>query len=171
MMKFLMIIMSILLAYTSHSQSDSISDIPSCDIKIAVDSYTKKKTIESQLIDFNKGTYQLSKNKGVVNLWIQLQSSKILTIKKGEIFYIKFKDDSIIKFIIQSTNISDYSNGTFSNSFSFDLINNNLQQLKTKKIKAIKCYINEYIFEDDVPIIDNAPNTFINNLNCIVNAK
>jgi hypothetical protein len=136
-------------------------------IEVKVDSYSGKKTIETGFVSFNGGSYLLTKEKNIINFWIQLESSIILTIDKGEIIYIKFSDNSVIKFVNTSTDISSYSqySDKWTNSFSFDLTGVKLEQLKTKNIIGIKCYINEYNFPE------STSDDFKNNLNCIIKAK
>ena len=144
-------------------KSDSIP----CNITIKIDSYSGKKTIETGFVGFSGGTYLLTKEKGVINFWIQLESSIHLTINSGEIFYIKFTDNTIMKLVITSTDYGDYSSyrDSYTNSFSFNLTGSKLELLKTKKISGIKCYIKEYNFSD------NTSEIFKNNINCIVKTK
>lgn len=150
----------------SNSTYKTTDSIP-CNIEIKVDSYSGKKSIETGFVNFNGGCYRLSKNIGIVSFWLQLESSIILTIDAGDIIYIKFSDNSVIKFVNTSTDISDYSqySDTWNNSFSFNLFGDKLKQLKTKKIIGIKCHINEYTFSE------SDGENFKNNLNCIIKAK
>jgi len=46
-----------------------------CDVKVEVDSYTNERTIETDFIDFNGGTYTISKRSFGYALWLQLESS------------------------------------------------------------------------------------------------
>ena len=156
-----------LMSYSQTSNTTSAADSIPCNIEIKVDSYSGKKTIETGFVSFNGGSYLLTKEKGIINFWLQLESSIILTIDAGEIIYIKFSDNSILKFVNSSTDISDYSqySDKWTNSFSFNLSGVKLDQLKTKKITGIKCYINEYSFSE------SDGTSFKNNLNCIVKAK
>ena len=151
----------------SYSQTNYQSDSIPCNITIKIDSYSGKKNIETGFVDFSGGSYLLSKEKGVINFWIQLESSIHLIINSGEIFYIKFTDNTIMKFTIASTDYGDYSayRDNYTNSFSFNLIGSKLELLKNKKISGIKCYINEYDFSD------NTSEIFKNNINCIVKTK
>jgi hypothetical protein len=170
MKKFITLLTCLMCANFSYSQINnsktSIDTIP-CNIEIKVDSYSGKKTIETGFVSFNGGSYLLSKEKGIVNLWLQLESSILLTIEAGEIIYFKFSDNSIIKFVNNSTEISDYSeySKNWTNSFSFNLTGTKLEQLKTKKIIGIKCYINEYNISESESL------NFKNDLNCILKAK
>jgi hypothetical protein len=156
-----------LMGYSQSNSSSTAADSISCNIETKVDAYSGKKTIETGFVSFNGGSYLLTKEKGLINFWIQLESNIILTINAGEIIYIKFSDNSVIKFVNSSTDISDYSQYSekWTNSFSFNLSGVKLEQLKTKKITGIKCYINEYTFSE------STGENFKNNLNCIVKAK
>ena len=141
-----------------YSQTDS------CQIKVSVDSYTGKKIIESGFVDFDGGTYLLSKDEGKIILWLSFYSDNFYIIPKGDIIYLKLSDDSVIKFMIPSTNYADYSQYTnkYSNSFAFFLTGNKLEQLKTKSIVGAKCYINEYIIDDSIGLL------FKRQLKCII---
>lgn len=170
MKKTILILIGLILGLMGYSQSNSIStatDSIPCNIETKVDSYSGKKSIETGFVSFNGGSYLLSKERGIINLWLRLESSTILTIDAGEIIYIKFSDNSVIKFINTSTDIGDYSQYSekWSNSFSFNLSGVKLEQLKTKKIIGIKCYINEYAFSE------SDGRNFNHNLNCITRAK
>lgn len=156
-----------LMSYSQTNSATSSTDSVPCNIEIKVDSYSGKKTIETDFVSFNGGSYRLSKEKGMINFWIQLESSIILTIDAGEIIYIKFSDNSVIKFVNSSDDISDYSQHSekWTNSFMFNLSGVKLEQLKTKKIIGIKCYINEYTFSE------SDGTNFKNNLNCIEKAN
>lgn len=156
-----------LMGYCQNISSTATADSIPCNIQTKVDSYSRKKTIETGFISFNGGYYLLSKEKGVINFWLQLESNIILTIDAGEIIYIKFSDDSVLKFVNSSTDISEYSqySDKWRNSFSFNLSGVKLEQLKTKKIVGIKCYINEYTLSENDGV------NFKNNLNCVLKAK
>ena len=162
-----LLVIVINLSIYSQPQEDSIP----CDITVKIDSYSGKKTIATDYIDLKDeslkdiGTYCLSKDKGIVNLYLRLESVTLLTIRKGELIYIKFTDNSVIKFVNPSTNASDYEKGVFSNSFFLNLTGNNLLQMKVKKIKGIKCYINEY------NISEYGGENFQAQLNCIIKTK
>ncbi len=163
----LVVLMIGLMSYSQNNSATTNADSIPCNTETKVDSYSGKKTIETGFISFNGGSYLLSKEKGVINFWLQLESSIILTIDAGEIIYIKFSDNSILKFVNSSTDIGDYSqySDKWSNSFIFNLSGIKLEQLRTKKIIGIKCYINEYIFSENDGL------NFKKNLNCIVKAK
>jgi hypothetical protein len=156
-----------LISYSQSKNSAEVVDSIHCDIETIVDSYSGKKTIETGFVYFDGGSYLLSKEKGVINFWLQFESSIILTIDAGEIVYIKFSDNSVLKFVNPSTDISDYSqySDKWTNSFSFNLSGAKLESLKNKIIIGMKCYINEYIFSESDGV------NFKNNLNCIVKAK
>jgi hypothetical protein len=135
-------------------------------IKVEVDSYTGKKTIETDYIDFNGGTYLLSRESFGISLWIQLQSEIILTVQKGDFVYFKLSDNSVVKFYIQKSDISDYSRHSgYSNSFGFILEKEVLQSLMSKEIIGIKCSVNEY------DLTKEQGTDLKNNINCIVNTK
>jgi hypothetical protein len=163
----LTVMMNGLMSYSQSNGTTIIADSIPCNIVTKVDSYSGKKTIETGFISFNGGSYLLSKEKGVINFWLQLESTILLTIRAGEIIYIKFSDNSIIKFVNSVTDISDYSqySDKWTNTFSFNLSGVKLEQLKTKKIIGIKCYINEYTFPE------NDAMYFKNSLVCIAKAK
>ncbi len=80
-----------LISYSQNNISLTKTDSIPCSIDIKVDSYSGKKTIETGFVSFNGGSYLLSKEKGIINFWLQLESSTILTIDAGEIIYIKWQ--------------------------------------------------------------------------------
>lgn len=153
--------------YSQSTTSLSANDSIPCSINVEVDTYSGKKTIETGFVDFTGGNYKLSKDKGIINLWVQIESNVHLIIDAGEIFYIKFTDNTIMKFMIISKDYGDYSpyEDKYTNSFIFNLSGKKLETLKSKKIQGIKCYINEYSFSD------NTAENFKNDLNCISKTK
>jgi hypothetical protein len=135
-------------------------------VKVEVDSYTGERTIETEFIDFNGGTYEVSKRPYGIALWLQLESSIILSIDKGDIIYFKLSDNSVIKFVNRRLSMADYSKTIgYSNSFGFILDQEVLDALMNKEVIGIKCSVNEY----NLSAKESA--TLKNNINCIVNTK
>lgn len=144
----------------------TLTDICSPLIISKTDEYSGKKIIETPFVDFGNGTYRLDKKQEKIGLWIQFESSQILTIKAGEILYIKFTDGTIMKLVNQSTDISDYSESSiWTNSFYWTLTADQVTQLKTKTIDSMKIYITEYGFSDD------EGKNFKQNINCLILTK
>ena len=135
-------------------------------VKIEVDSYTGERAIETDFVDFNGGTYEISKRPFGIALWLQLESSIILSIDKGDIIYFKLSDNSVIKFVNRRLSIADYSASTgYTNSFGFILDQEVLDALMNKEVIGIKCRINEY------NLTPKESAALKNNINCIVNTK
>ncbi len=135
-------------------------------VKVEVDSYTNERTIETNFVDFKGGTYNVAKRSFGIALWLQLESSIILSIDKGDIIYFKLSDNSVIKFINRKFSISDYSSASvYTNSFGFLLENETLDALMNKEVIGIKCRVNEYTLSPK----ESA--ALKNNINCIVNTK
>jgi hypothetical protein len=137
-----------------------------CNVKVEVDSYTNQKTIETGFVDFNGGTYEVSKRPYGIALWLQLESSIILSIEKGDIIYFKLSDNSVIKFVNRRLSMADYSASTgYTNSFGFILDQEVLDALMNKEVIGIKCSVNEYTITPKQGL------RLKNNINCIVNTK
>lgn len=136
-----------------------------CDVKVEVDSYTNERTIETGFIDFNGGTYTISKMSFGYGLWLQLESSIPLIVEKGDVIYFKLSDNSVIKFITRKTDYGDYNTSGYTNSFGFILDEEILEQLKNKEVIGIKCRVNEYTITSKQGL------RLKNNINCIVNTK
>jgi hypothetical protein len=135
-------------------------------VKVEVDSYTGERTIETDFVDFNGGTYTVSKRPFGIALWLQLESSIILSIDKGDIIYFKLSDNSVVKFTNRRLSLPDYSATTgYTNSFGFILENEILDALINKEVIGIKCSVNEY----NLSAKESA--SLKNNINCIVNTK
>ena len=135
-------------------------------VKVEVDSYTGERTIETEFIDFNGGTYEVSKRPYGIALWLQLESSIILSIDKGDIIYFKLSDNSVIKFANRRLSLPDYSaTSGYTNSFGFILENEVLDALMNKEVIGIKCSVNEYNLSPKESV------ALKNNINCIVNTK
>lgn len=131
-------------------------------VKVEVDSYTGERTIETEFIDFNGGTYQVSKRPYGIALWLQLESSVILSIDKGDIIYFKLSDNSVIKFVNRRLSMADYSATTgYTNSFGFILDEEILDALMDKEVIGIKCSVNEY------NLSSKESAALKNNINCI----
>lgn len=135
-------------------------------IKVEVDSFTGERTIETDFVDFKGGTYTVAKRPYGIALWLQLESSIILSIDKGNIIYFKLSDNSVIKFVNRRLSMADYSATTgYTNSFGFILDEEVLDALMNKEVIGIKCSVNEY----DLSPKESA--ALKNNINCIVNTK
>ena len=135
-------------------------------VKVEVDSFTGERTIETEFIDFKGGTYQVSKRPYGIALWLQLESSIILSIDKGDIIYFKLSDNSVVKFTNRRLSMADYSATTgYTNSFGFILEEEVLDALMNKEVIGIKCSVNEY------NLSAKESEAFKNNINCIVNTK
>jgi hypothetical protein len=135
-------------------------------VKVEVDSYTGERTIETDFVDFNGGTYTVSKRPFGIALWLQLESSIILSIDKGNIIYFKLSDNSVIKFVNRRLSMADYSASTgYTNSFGFILDQEVLDALMNKEVIVIKCSVNEY------NLSAKESTTLKNNINCVVNTK
>lgn len=135
-------------------------------VKVEVDSYTGERTIETDFVDFRGGTYNIAKRSFGIALWLELESSIILSIDKGDIIYFKLSDNSVIKFANRKFSISDYSTTSgYTNSFAFLLENETLDALMNKEVIGIKCSVNEY------NLSPKESAALKNNINCIVNTK
>ena len=135
-------------------------------VKVEVDSYTGEKTIETDFVDFTGGIYTVAKRPYGIVLWLQLESSIILSIDKGDIIYFKLSDNSVIKFVNRRLSMADYSVTTgYTNSFGFILENEVLDALMNKEVIGIKCSVNEY------NLSPKESEAFKSSINCIVNTK
>ena len=131
-------------------------------VKVEVDSFTGERTIETEFIDFKGGTYQVSKRPYGIALWLQLESSIILSIDKGDIIYFKLSDNSVVKFVNRRLSMADYSKTIgYSNSFGFILDEEVLDALMNKEVIGIKCSVNEY------NLSPKESEALKNNFNCI----
>ena len=135
-------------------------------VKVEVDSYTGERTIETDFLDFKGGTYSVSKRPYGIALWLQLESTIILSIDKGDIIYFKLSDNSVVKFVNRRLSLPDYSaTSGYTNSFGFILENEVLDALMNKEVIGIKCSVNEY------NLSPKESTELKNNINCIVNTK
>lgn len=150
-----------------HSDNPSVIDPSICNINVSVDNFTGKKTIETGLIDcgFRDVSYNLSKKHGIITLYVCFKRNHIITIPQGSIIYFKFSDNSIVKFLTPSTDVSFYAGSNWWNSFTINLTGDKLEKFKTKPITGFKCYIDDYYFSYD------EGRDFRNNLNCLIRTK
>lgn len=137
-----------------------------CFIENHKDSYTGKKNISTGFVSFLHGKYKIKKNIDVIGLYISLDGLKFEIIQDNN-FYIKFTDNSIIKFPVLEKQLSgSYINGAYSNSFYFILMNDKKDILKTKKIYGMRFGdYSEYLFNE----YDS--NQFYEMINCMIQTK
>lgn len=124
----------------------------SCDdIDISINQYTKIKKAETGFKDFSPGTYNIYKEGGIIYFYISVESYTAFTIDKGEIFYLKLEDGTILKFPNTQVSFPDYSrsNNKYSNSILILLKYDILNKLSNFKITGMKYYINEIDLEPE----------------------
>jgi hypothetical protein len=152
--------------------------------KVEVDEFTKDVTISNSMAKIGKNyngkidiikflSAQVYKLNSTFVLVLVPQFLDIQTIREGEIVYIKFTDESVIKLNVLKTSISKYTSGEmfiqgssttiWYNYLSFVLSDSDIQNIKTKKISKIRCGINDY------KIKKRDSNILSEQLNCIIN--
>ena len=139
-----------------------------CGAVIKINDYTGIKTTESDFIFFSStgedegvdGTIRITKeSNGKIGIFFSLHSSNPYGIDRGEIFYIKFEDGSIMKFVTSGDNIS-YDHSVFIYPTA-----SQLGILKTKKINGMK------YDAEEAKVSEKTASIFINSLNCVISGK
>ena len=137
-----------------------------CDVKVNIDSYTQKKTIETGFIDFEQGSFKIHKEGLKISMYLSLNTPTSVDIRNGEILYFKLANSKIVKLINTSIDYSSYSIYTgYGNSFYFDFNIETLKAFQSSPIVGIKCYINEY----EIPT--KIGEQLQNNFKCITEIK
>jgi hypothetical protein len=142
------------------------SDTVFCFIDKKINDYTGTTTVNTGFLSFLHGQYLIQKKHDIIGLYISLEGLKFKIIQDNN-FYIKFTDNSIIKFTVLEKQLSgNYNNGKYSNSFFFTLLNDKKELLKTKKIYGMRFgEYDEYLFNE----YDS--NQFYEMINCIIQTK
>lgn len=147
----------------------------SAQCKKKVDEFTKDTTISTELEKMGKNKegfgdfakflkVEMTNINGRFALILVPQYRTIQTIEKGEIVYIKFQNDSIMKLIVQKTSISDHTKGEafvqgtettiWYNFLWFTLSPSQVLELEANEIKKVRCGINDYdVNEDNAGIV------------------
>lgn len=144
--------------------------VVSAQCKKKVDEFTNAVTISTDVekIGKNKEGFmdfvkflkvEMTNTNGRFALILMPEYRTIQTIEEGEIVYIKFQNDSIMKLPVQKTSISDHTKGEafvqgtettiWYNFLWFSLTPLQVSELEANKIKKIRCGINDYEIKED----------------------
>jgi hypothetical protein len=139
---------------------------------INVDEFTQKKTImskdktigESNDVGLNYLEVSLAKMNGYFFMTLVPEFYSIQTIRKGDIVYIKFHDDSVMQLTVYRTSISDHKKGlsgtsrsgqtVWYNTLSFGITADQLQVLTDKSIRKVRCSLYTYeVYEKNMSTV------------------
>lgn len=142
-------------------------DTTECNIiKVNVDEYTNKRTVESEFIEIPyTATYHLYKLKNNIRLFISVESQTAYTVYKEYPFYFKFTDGTKVVFNLLEDEYPSYSNDRYCNSFDFVLSGTKLSYFKNKNLSGFKCYV----FPHEIDTID--ADFFRKTLNCLIQTQ
>lgn len=155
----------IILLFVIITLVQSCSSVSPTIVRNETDEYTQQKVIETSWVSLIKemSLYSYSRLRQIggtnyLDFKLMTIGSDVYAVEKGEVLYLKFADEEIMKLSNDKYKISNLGEGAIGNSgskamgisFTFGITDSQLKKLQNKIITGIRLYTSDGYFEADI---------------------